>query len=134
MHLSSLTACAQLVQHHGQDDDRALDDQLPVKRNVHQSQSIIQDGDDQSSNQRAKDGSNSTHETCTAQDHRRDGIQLVADAQLTLGAVKTAGAHDTPKSREKPAYAIGKNQDQWYGNTGQSSRLRITADRIDVHS
>ena len=29
--LSRLTARAQFVQHHGKDDDRALDDQLPVE-------------------------------------------------------------------------------------------------------
>ncbi|HXO98348.1 MAG TPA: hypothetical protein VN857_17290 [Chthoniobacterales bacterium] len=46
--LSGLTARAQFVEHHSQDDDRALDDQLPVKGDVHQCESIIQDGDDQS--------------------------------------------------------------------------------------
>ena len=34
--LSGLTARAQFVQHHGKDDDRALDDQLPVEGDVHQ--------------------------------------------------------------------------------------------------
>ena len=34
-YLSSLTARAQFVEHHGQDDDCALDNQLPVKGDVH---------------------------------------------------------------------------------------------------
>ena len=46
--LSGLAARAQFVQHDGQDDDRSLDDQLPIKGDVHQSKSVIKYGDDQS--------------------------------------------------------------------------------------
>jgi hypothetical protein len=80
LHLTGLTARAQSVQHHRQDDDRTFDDQLPVKGDVHQCQSIVQDGDDQSSDQRSKDGSNSADETCSAQDNRGDCIQFVSYA------------------------------------------------------
>src|ERR1700674_4391703 len=98
-YLSGLTARAQFVEHHGQDDHCALDNQLPVKGDVHQSESIIKDGDDQSSYQRSKDSSNSAHETGAAQNNRRDRIQLVAYAQLALGTVKAAGAHHAAETR-----------------------------------
>ncbi len=73
-------------------------------------------------------------ETGAAQNDRGDRIQLVTDAQLALGTVEAAGAHDAAKPRQKSADAIGENQNKRHGNAGQSGRLRITADRIDVHS
>ena len=92
LYLSSLTARAQFVEHHGQDDDCALDNQLPVKGDVHQRESIIKDGDDQRSDQRPKDCSNSADETGATQNNRCDRIQLVPYAQLALGTVKTTSA------------------------------------------
>src|ERR1700722_4579000 len=98
-YLSSLTARPQFVEHHGQDDHCALDNQLPVKGDVHQSESIIKDGDDQGSDQRPKDSSNSADETGATQNDRRNRIQLVAYAQLALGTVKAAGAHYAAETR-----------------------------------
>src|SRR5271166_705106 len=134
LYLSGLTARTQFVQHDGQDDDRSLDDQLPIKGDVHQSKSIIKDGDDQSPDQRPKDSSNSADETGATQDHRRDSIQLISNAQLALSAVQTAGAHDAIEAGQKPAHSIGENQYKRYGDTGQSSCLRITTDSIDMHT
>src|SRR5271165_81582 len=96
LYLSGLTARTQFVQHDGQDDDRSLDDQLPIKGDVHQSKSIIKDGDD----------------------HSPDRIQLVAYAQLALSAVETAGAHDAGESGQKSAHSIGEDQYKRYGYTG----------------
>src|SRR3984957_17636201 len=106
-YLSSLTARAQFVEHHGQDNHCALDNQLPVKGDVHQSESIIKDGDDQGSDQRPKKVSNSADKTGAAYINRRDRIQLVTDTQLTLGTVKTAGAHYAAQSRHKSADTVG---------------------------
>ena len=63
-----MTARAQFVEHDSQYDDRTLDDQLPIKGDVHQCKSIVEDGDDQSSDQRPKDGSDSA-------DTAIDGLQ-----------------------------------------------------------
>jgi hypothetical protein len=94
-----LTARAQFVEHHGQNDHCALDNQLPVKGDVHQSESIIKDGDEQAPLKVLKAGSNTADETGAAQNNRRDRIQLVAYAQLALGTVKAAGAHHTVETR-----------------------------------
>ena len=80
VYLPGLTAGAQFVEHDSQDDDRALDNQLPVKGDVHQRKSVIQHSDDQGSDQCSKDRSNSTNETGPSQNDRRDRIQLVTDA------------------------------------------------------
>jgi hypothetical protein len=86
-----LTARAQFVEHHGQDDHCALDNQLPVKGDVHQSESIIKDGDDQSSDQRPKDRSDpgengSTPPTvgCRPGHLWRDWDKTSADSELKI--------------------------------------------------
>jgi hypothetical protein len=98
-YLSSLTARSQFVEHHGQDDHCALDNQLPVKGDVHQSESFIKDGDDQAPINVPKRVPISADETGAAQNNRRDRIQLVAYAQLALGTVKAARTHHATETR-----------------------------------
>jgi len=107
--LRGLAACPQFIQHHRQDDDRSLDDQLPIEGDVHQRESIVEDGNNQGADQRPENGPDSASETGATQDNGRDCIQLIADAQLALGTVQTTGTHDTPQPGEKAAYAIDEN-------------------------
>ena len=67
MYLSGLAARAQFVEHHSQNDDRSLDDQLPVEGDVHQGKPIVKDGNDQGADQRPENGSDSADETGSTQ-------------------------------------------------------------------
>src|SRR5438132_9798373 len=85
---SRAAATTELVEQHGADDDRALDDWLVVRRNIHEHEPIREHADQQRSRQRAKNGTAPSRKTGAADHDRGDSVQLVALAGVRLTGVE----------------------------------------------
>src|SRR5262245_46245983 len=72
--LRRLAAGSQFIEHDGQHDDRSLDHQLPIERDVHQSQTVIEYGDNQGSNQSAEHRSYAPNKARATQDNGSNGV------------------------------------------------------------
>ena len=62
----SLTAGAEFIEHHGKYDDGALNNQLPVEGDVHERETVIENGDDQSADEGTEYGTDAADKTCAA--------------------------------------------------------------------
>ena len=83
--------------------------------------------------QRTGDGADTADEAGAAENDRGDGVQLVADAEVAVGAVQPRSAHHPAKAGEQAAHAIDKQQHQPDFDAGQPRRLHVAAHRVDMH-
>ena len=79
------------VDQHRNDDHRPFDHQLPEVGDPHQGHTVIEGGDNQRPHQRTGDGADPADEAGAAKNDRGDGVQLVADPEVTVGAVQPGG-------------------------------------------
>jgi hypothetical protein len=97
--VSGTSFVAIAVQCNRVDDDQALDSQLPTFADIHQDQAVGEHSDNQGADQGSKNGSDAADEAGAAQDHGRDGIQLISYAELrTVGQHGASGGHDASQT------------------------------------
>src|SRR5690606_15599646 len=82
---------AQRVEEHRQQHDDADDDVLPLRLDRHDPQAVDQHAHDQRADHGADDRSATAQQRGAADDHGRDGLQLVAHADLWLSRVEPGG-------------------------------------------
>ena len=88
---AALDALLALVEDHGEDDHRALDHDLPERRDAEDHQAVGQEADDERADERAADVAAPARERGAADDDRGDRVELERLAGLRGGGHELGG-------------------------------------------
>ena len=103
-------AGAHLVDGDSSDDDDADDDGLPVGGDAQQHEGVLQDADDGGAQQGAPDRAFAAGHGHAADDDRRDGVGLIADAQGGVRAGQVAGDDRAAQRAQRTGDHIGQGR------------------------
>src|SRR3954452_24079607 len=132
---ASATLEPEAVERDRADDHQALDDELPDVRDAEQHEAVGQHGDDQRADQRAPDRADAADEAGAAQDHGRDGVELVGLADLeAVGGEQARRDHHPAQAGEEARGAVDEEQDRPDLDAGEPRRRRVAAHGVDAHA
>ncbi len=120
------------VQCHRQNDDAALDDELPVRADADIGQTIVDQGEDKYAGDHTCDSSHPAGKRHPAHHARRDGIQLVHEAEVVGGTTDPACFQHAAEGVEDPSQRIDHHQIDRHVDAGDLGCLGIAADGEDV--
>src|SRR4051812_14523022 len=124
-----------LARHVGVDrdeDHRAEDHVLPLLRNRHDLQPVVEDRDDQGADDRADDRALAAGQRRAADDHGGDRLQLVAEPRAGLGGREPGRDHHAGQPREQPGERVDDQLPAAHADARQRRRLLVGADRVRV--
>ena len=130
--VAGLVAALEPVQADGEDDYEALRHHLPVGGDAEQDEGVVEKRHEQRADDHPEDGAATAAQRRAAEDHRGDDIELVAHAEVRVGACKVAGQDQAAQPGQKAAEGKDEQADRAQVDAGQPRGLRIVADRIDL--
>jgi hypothetical protein len=126
------SAVLALVHDYGEDDDDALDDHLHERRHVHQVKAVVDDAEDQRTDDGAPYRADATVEAGSADDGGGDGVKLDAGAQLRVAGADAAREDDAGETGQQADEGVDADLDAADVDTGDASRLLVATDRLDM--
>ena len=116
----------------GDDDDRALDDELPVRVYADVGQTVVDDGEDNHTGHHAKHGPYPAAERHAANHARRNRIQLIHKAEVVGRRADTPGFEQTTEGIKHARQRIDDQQVQRNVDPGHFCGFRVSADGENV--
>ena len=89
------------LEHHGEDDDHALEDRLVLRLDVAEAEDVVEDAQRQRADHRAEHGADAAGQAGAADDDGGDGVELVAVAVDVAALVDQGGVQQGGEAGEK---------------------------------
>ena len=122
----------QAVDQDGDEDDGSVDDFLHVRFNAGEVHAVVDDGNDEGSDERAEDPALATGQTGAANDYRRDDFQFHEVAGLGITGDVERRLHDAAEACKQPGERVDEHQHPFDRYAGKSSSLRVASNSVNV--
>ena len=123
-----------LIEQDSKQDHSPENDLLQVTVEAKEVHSILDHRNDKRPDQGTHDAPGSSRETPAPDDHRSNNRQLEHHAEVGSARRKLRRLDAATKSGTQAAHEIHKEQDLFYWNAGETGRLFVATDRVDVAS
>ena len=122
---------AEAGQADGDDQDRALEDELRAGRRAEDGEAVEADGDDQHADEGAEDMELAVAQRGRAEEHGGEGGQQIAVGGAGRAAAEPRGEQDAGERRADAGGDEAEDLDAVDIDAGEPRRRRIAADRLD---
>ena len=104
---------------------------MTIRRDIHQIEQVVDHQNDERSQERAPQRTDSPEETGAADDDGGNGIEFEAATGPGITDGDAGGEDDGTEGREEPADHVGDQLAPVDGDAGEASRLLIAANGVD---
>ena len=109
-----------------------VDDDLPLLRDAHDLEAVAERSDDEGADDGAEDRALATRQRGAPDDHRRDRVELIAEAERGLGRVDARADQDAGEAREQAGQRVDGDLPGLDVDARQADRLLVAAQRERV--
>jgi len=116
-----------------EDDDDALDEVAVVVGHIEHAEHVVDDSEDEHADDGSPDAARAALQACSADDDRRDRVELVEEAGLGTGdRVLTAGDEERGDAAAEAADGVRSGGGCGDGHAGIARGLGVVADGVDA--